>query len=162
MIADEEVRLTQMSKTAGCAAKIGPGTLAGILESLPKFQDENLLVGIETSDDGAIYKVSDEVALIQTLDFFTPVVDDPYTFGQVAAANALSDIYAMGGEPKVALNIVAWPNCVNPKFLGEILRGGAGHRDCEYRGEGRDGVAGSAAGGYPGDDHSQQKSQADH
>lgn len=125
MIADEEVRLTQMSKTAGCAAKIGPGTLAGILESLPKFQDENLLVGIETSDDGAIYKVSDEVALIQTLDFFTPVVDDPYTFGQVAAANALSDIYAMGGEPKVALNIVAWPNCVNPKFLGEILRGGA-------------------------------------
>lgn len=125
MIADEEVRLTQMSKTAGCAAKIGPGTLAGILESLPKFHDPNLMVGIETSDDGAIYKVSDEVALIQTLDFFTPVVDDPYTFGQVAAANALSDIYAMGGEPKVALNIVAWPNCVNPKFLGEILRGGA-------------------------------------
>lgn len=125
MIADDEVRLTQMSKTAGCAAKIGPGTLAGILESLPKFEDPNLLVGIETSDDGAIYKVSDEIALIQTLDFFTPVVDDPYTFGQVAAANALSDIYAMGGEPKTALNIVAWPNCVNPKFLGEILRGGA-------------------------------------
>ena len=125
MIADEEVRLTSMSKTAGCAAKIGPGTLAGILESLPKFHDPNLMVGIETSDDGAIYKVSDEVALIQTLDFFTHVVDDPYTFGQVAAANALSDIYAMGGEPKVALNIVAWPNCVNPKFLGEILRGGA-------------------------------------
>lgn len=125
MIADEDVRLTQMSKTAGCAAKIGPGTLAGILESLPKFHDPNLMVGIETSDDGAIYKVSEEVALIQTLDFFTPVVDDPYTFGQVAAANALSDIYAMGGEPKVALNIVAWPNCVNPKFLGEILRGGA-------------------------------------
>lgn len=125
MIADDEVRLTQMSKTAGCAAKIGPGTLAGILENLPKFEDPNLLVGIETSDDGAIYKVSDEIALIQTLDFFTPVVDDPYTFGQVAAANALSDIYAMGGEPKTALNIVAWPNCVNPKFLGEILRGGA-------------------------------------
>lgn len=125
MIADDEVRLTQMSKTAGCAAKIGPGTLAGILESLPKFEDPNLLVGIETSDDGAIYKVSDEIALIQTLDFFTPVVDDPYTFGQVAAANALSDIYAMGGEPKTALNIVAWPNCVNPRFLGEILRGGA-------------------------------------
>ena len=125
MIPDEEVKLTQMSKTAGCAAKIGPGTLAGILESLPKFHDPALMVGIETSDDGAIYKVSDEVALIQTLDFFTPVVDDPYTFGQVAAANALSDIYAMGGEPKVALNIVAWPNCVNPKFLGEILRGGA-------------------------------------
>lgn len=125
MILDEEVRLTQLSGTAGCAAKIGPGTLAGILESLPKFEDPNLMVGIETSDDGAIYRVNDEVALIQTLDFFTPVVDDPYTFGQVAAANALSDIYAMGGEPKVALNIVAWPNCVNPRFLGEILRGGA-------------------------------------
>lgn len=125
MIPDDQVRLTAMSSTAGCAAKIGPGTLAGILETLPKFQDSNLLVGIETSDDGAIYKVSDDLALIQTLDFFTPVVDDPYTFGQVAAANALSDIYAMGGEPKVALNIVAWPNCVNPRFLGEILRGGA-------------------------------------
>lgn len=125
MIPDKEVRLTQMTKTAGCAAKIGPGTLAGILEALPKFQDPDLLVGIETSDDGAIYKVTDDVAVIQTLDFFTPVVDDPYTFGQVAAANALSDIYAMGGEPKVALNIVAWPNCVNPKMLGQIMAGGA-------------------------------------
>lgn len=125
MIPDEEVRLTSMTHTAGCAAKIGPGTLAGILETLPKFKDPNLMVGIETSDDGAIYRVSEDVALIQTLDFFPPMVDDPYVFGQVAAANALSDIYAMGGEPKVALNIVAWPNCVNPKFLGEILRGGA-------------------------------------
>lgn len=125
MIPDEEVRLTSLTHTAGCAAKIGPGTLAGILAGLPTFEDENLLVGIETSDDGAIYRVSDEVALIQTLDFFPPMVDDPYLFGQVAAANALSDIYAMGGEPKIALNIVAWPNCVNPKFLGEILRGGA-------------------------------------
>ena len=125
MIPDNEVRLTKMSKTAGCAAKIGPGTLAGILEKLPKFEDPNLLVGIETSDDGAIYQISDDLALIQTLDFFTPVVDDPYTFGQVAAANALSDIYAMGGEPKVALNIVAWPNCVNPEILGQIMAGGA-------------------------------------
>ena len=125
MIPDEEVRLTSMTHTAGCAAKIGPGTLAGILETLPKFKDPNLMVGIETSDDGAIYRVSEDVALIQTLDFFPPMVDDPYVFGQVAAANALSDIYAMGGEPKVALNIVAWPNCVNPKFLGEILRGGS-------------------------------------
>lgn len=125
MIPDEEVKLTKLAHTAGCAAKIGPGTLAGILESLPKFEDPRLLVGIETSDDGAIYQVNDEVALIQTLDFFPPMVDDPYVFGQVAAANALSDIYAMGGEPKVALNIVAWPNCVNPRFLAEILRGGA-------------------------------------
>lgn len=125
MIPDKDVRLTQMSRTAGCAAKIGPGALSGILESLPRFEDKNLLVGIETSDDGAIYKVNEELALIQTLDFFTPVVDDPYIFGQVAAANALSDIYAMGGEPKVALNIVAWPNCVNPDILGRILAGGA-------------------------------------
>ena len=125
MIPDEEVKLTKMSHAAGCAAKIGPGTLSKILSGLPEFRDENLLVGIETSDDGAIYRISDDLALIQTLDFFPPVVDDPYLFGQVAAANALSDVYAMGGEPKVALNIVAWPNCVNPKFLGEILRGGA-------------------------------------
>lgn len=125
MIPDEKVKLTAMSPAAGCAAKISPGTLAGILQGLPKFSDPNLMVGVETSDDGAIYRISDELALIQTLDFFPPVVDDPYLFGQVAAANALSDIYAMGGEPKVALNIVAWPNCVNPEFLGEILRGGA-------------------------------------
>ena len=125
MIPDEEVRLSRMVSGGGCAAKIGPGTLQGILESLPAFQDENLLVGIETSDDGAIYRISDELALIQTLDFFPPMVDDPFVFGQIAAANALSDIYAMGGEPKTALNIVAWPNCVNPKILGQILAGGA-------------------------------------
>lgn len=121
----EGIKLTQMSPAAGCAAKIGPGTLAGILEKLPHFEDPNLLVGIETSDDAAVYKISDELVMIQTLDFFPPMVDDPYLFGQVAAANALSDIYAMGGEPKVALNIVAWPNCVEVSFLGEILRGGA-------------------------------------
>ncbi len=92
---------------------------------LPKFQDDNLIVGIETSDDAAIYKVTDEVAMIQTVDFFTPIVDDPYTFGQIAAANALSDVYAMGGEPKIALNIVGFPNCLDPEILGEILAGGA-------------------------------------
>ena len=89
------------------------------------MNDENLLVGIDTSDDGAVYKLSDDIALIQTLDFFTPVVDDPYTFGQIAAANSLSDVYAMGGDPKVALNIVCFPNCLDKKILGEILRGGA-------------------------------------
>lgn len=96
-----------------------------MLGKLPKFYDENLLVGIETSDDAAIYKVTDDVALIQTVDFFTPVVDDPYTFGQIAAANSLSDVYAMGGEPKLALNIVGFPNCLDPSILGEILAGGA-------------------------------------
>ena len=93
--------------------------------NLPKFHDENLLVGVETSDDAAIYKVSDDLALIQTLDFFTPIVDDPYLFGQIAAANSLSDVYAMGGEPKTALNIVGFPNCLDPKILGRILEGGA-------------------------------------
>lgn len=92
---------------------------------LPKFEDDNLLVGIETSDDAAIYKVTDDIAMIQTVDFFTPIVDDPYMFGQIAAANSLSDVYAMGGEPKVALNIVGFPNCLDPEILGEILAGGA-------------------------------------
>lgn len=93
--------------------------------NLPKFHDENLLVGLETSDDAAIYKVSDDLALIQTLDFFTPIVDDPYLFGQIAAANSLSDVYAMGGEPKTALNIVGFPNCLDIEILGKILEGGA-------------------------------------
>ncbi len=84
-----------------------------------------MIVGIETSDDAAIYKVTDDVAMIQTVDFFTPVVDDPYIFGQVAATNALSDVYAMGGEPKLALNIVAFPNCLDIEILGEILKGGS-------------------------------------
>lgn len=89
------------------------------------MHDSNLIVGIETSDDAAVYKLSEEMATIQTLDFFTPMVDDPYTFGQIAAANSLSDIYAMGGKPIVALNIVCFPNCLSIDILGEILRGGA-------------------------------------
>lgn len=121
----EKIRLTKLAPNCGCAAKVGPGTLAGVLSTLPKFEDPNLLVGTETSDDAAVYQISEDLALIQTLDFFTPVADDPYTFGQVAAANALSDVYAMGGEPKTALNIVAFPNCMDVEILGEILRGGA-------------------------------------
>lgn len=84
-----------------------------------------MLVGIETSDDAAVYKITDDIAMIQTVDFFTPIVDDPYMFGQIAAANALSDVYAMGGEPKIALNIVGFPNCLDPMILGDILAGGA-------------------------------------
>ena len=83
------------------------------------------MVGFETSDDAAVYRITDDTALIQTVDFFTPVVDDPYLFGQIAAANALSDVYAMGGTPKIALNIVAFPNCLDPSILGDILAGGA-------------------------------------
>ena len=119
------VRLTQFVKHGGCAAKIGPDTLSRVLERLPKFSDPHLLVGFETSDDAAVYKVTEDTAVIQTLDFFPPVVDDPYTFGQVAAANALSDVYAMGGEPKIALNIVEFPGELDSDILGEILRGGA-------------------------------------
>lgn len=89
------------------------------------MNDKNLIVGIDTSDDAAVYKLNDEMATIQTLDFFTPIVDDSYTFGQIAAANSLSDVYAMGGKPIVALNIVCFPNCLNMNILGEILRGGA-------------------------------------
>ena len=92
---------------------------------MPQFHDDNLLVGIETSDDAAIYKVTDDIAMIQTVDFFTPIVDDPYMFGQIAAANSLSDVWAMGGEPAVALNIVGFPNCLDPAILGDILAGGA-------------------------------------
>lgn len=84
-----------------------------------------LLVGTETSDDAAVYKINEDLAMIQTVDFFTPVVDDPYLFGQIAAANALSDVYAMGGEPKVALNLAAFPDCLDIEILGEILKGGA-------------------------------------
>lgn len=120
-----EKRLTELSKTSGWAAKIGPGALSEILSKLPKMKDENLLVGIDTSDDAAVYKLNEELATIQTLDFFTPIVDDPYTFGQIAAANSLSDVYAMGGKPIVALNIVCFPNCLDMNILGEILRGGA-------------------------------------
>ncbi len=89
------------------------------------MSNENLLVGIETSDDAAVYKLTDDIATIQTLDFFTPVVDDPYTFGAIAAANSLSDVYAMGGKPTVAMNIVCFPNCLDINVLGEILKGGA-------------------------------------
>ncbi len=104
---------------------MGPETLSQVLRHLPVMTDPNLLVGIDTADDAAVYKLDEETALIQTLDFFTPVVDDPYAFGQIAAANALSDVYAMGGKPFLALNIVCFPNCLSQDTLGRILKGGA-------------------------------------
>lgn len=104
---------------------MGPDVLAQVLRNLPKVEDKNLIVSLDTSDDAAVYKLSEDTALIQTLDFFTPVVDDPYTYGQIAAANSLSDVYAMGGRPLTAMNIVCFPNCLEPKVLNEILRGGA-------------------------------------
>jgi selenide,water dikinase len=95
-----------------------------VLCHIPKVNDPKLLVGVDTSDDAAVYKINDDTAIIETLDFFTPVVDDPYRFGQVAAANSLSDVYAMGGEPLFALNIVCFPTCLPVEVLGEIIRGG--------------------------------------
>ena len=110
----------------GCTAKLGAGVLSRILEKLPRSeQDPNLLVGYDSKDDAAVYRVTDELAFVQTVDFFPPMVDDPYTFGQIAAANALSDIYAMGGEVKTALNLVCFPETMDLNVLGEILRGGA-------------------------------------
>ena len=109
----------------GWASKIGPEVLSNLLKNLPSVEDKNLIVGFEKSDDAAIYKLTDDIALIQTLDFFTPMIDDPYIFGQIAAANSLSDVYAMGGEPRTAMNIVCFPEKENIEILGEILRGGA-------------------------------------
>ena len=110
----------------GCTAKLGAGVLSRILERLPRSeQDPNLLVGYDSKDDAAVYRITDELAFVQTVDFFPPMVDDPYTFGQIAAANALSDIYAMGGEVKTALNLVCFPESMDLNVLGEILRGGA-------------------------------------
>lgn len=121
----EKIRLTELSKSSGWAAKIGPKDLAQVLCNLPKFSSDKLIVGLETSDDAAVYKLDNDKAIIQTLDFFTPIVDDPYMFGQIAAANSLSDVYAMGGEPILALNIVGFPTCLDMNILSEILRGGA-------------------------------------
>jgi selenide, water dikinase len=120
----ETVRLTTTAKAAGCAAKLSPGVLDAVLKRLPPPNDPNLLVGFETSDDAAVYRLSDELALVQTVDFFTPIVDDPSLFGQVAAANSLSDVYAMGGRPISALTIVAFPSSRPPELLEQILRGG--------------------------------------
>ena len=94
-----EVRLTQTVKAGGCASKLAPGLLAEVLSRLPRQSDPNVIVGFDTSDDAGIYRISANLALVQTVDFFTPLVDDPFTFGQIAATNALSDVYAMGGAP---------------------------------------------------------------
>ena len=120
----DEIKLTKLAKCAGCGAKVGAGILAQLLGDIRVRQDENLLVGFDKSDDASIYKVSDELALVQTVDFFPPIADDPYTFGQIAATNALSDVYAMGGEPKLCLNIMAVPESMPKEAVHDILRGG--------------------------------------
>lgn len=117
--------MEQLFVCGGCNAKIGPGNLSSLLSDLPSATSEDLLVGFDSSDDAAVIKINDEQALIQTLDFFPPMVTDPYLFGKIAAANALSDVYAMGGTVLSALNIVAFPEEKDFAILKEILRGGA-------------------------------------
>jgi selenide, water dikinase len=118
------VRLTQQVKAGGCASKLAPGSLAAVLSRLPKQSDPNLLVGFDTSDDAGIYRIAPDVALVQTVDFFTPLVDDPFVFGQIAATNALSDVYAMGGRPLTALSVVCFPQDGDLEVLERIMRGG--------------------------------------
>lgn len=122
----DKIRLTEYSKTSGCAAKMAPQALSQVLQRVSfSTDDKRLLVGLEKADDGIAYQFSNDKILIQSVDFFTPIVDDPYLFGQIAATNALSDIYAMGGKPFLAMNIVGFPSCLGEDILAEILQGGA-------------------------------------
>lgn len=120
----EDIKLTKLAKCAGCGAKVGAGVLAKLLDGIKVHNDPNLLVGFDKADDASVYKVSDDLALVQTVDFFPPIDDDPYTFGAIAATNALSDVYAMGGEPKLALNIMAVPENLPKEAVHALLRGG--------------------------------------
>src|SRR2546428_3194842 len=113
-----------MAKAAGCAAKLNPATLDAVLRKLPRQTDPNVLVGFDTNDDAGVYLVAEDLALVQTVDFFTPIVDDPNLYGQIAAANSLSDVYAMGGRPVSALSIVGFPENGDPALLEQIIRGG--------------------------------------
>lgn len=120
----KNVRLTSMVKTSGCAAKLPPEALHSVIDKLPIHKSERLIEGFESSDDALVYRVSDDIVAIETVDFFPPMVDDPYIFGQIAAANALSDVYAMGGEPNVAMNLLCFPSCLELSVMERILLGG--------------------------------------
>lgn len=119
------IRLTELVEAAGCAAKIAPGELAGVLADLPRLAAPELVVGFDASDDACVWDLGDGRGLVATTDFFPPMVDDPFLFGQVAATNALSDVYAMGGTPALALNLLCFPNCLGIEVAGQILAGGA-------------------------------------
>src|SRR5580692_2217975 len=116
-------RLTSQTSAGGCASKLSPKVLDQVLAQIPRWANENVLVGFDTADDAGVFKLTEECALVQTVDFFTPIVDDAYTFGAIAAANALSDVYAMGGKPVSALSILAWPVSGDTEELAEILKG---------------------------------------
>jgi len=118
-------QLTQQVKAGGCASKLSPKLLDRVLAAVPRWPDANVLVGYDTADDAGVYRIAPDLAIVQTVDFFTPMVDDPFTFGAIAAANALSDVYAMGGRPISSLTIVAYPPKGDPAVLEAILKGGA-------------------------------------
>src|SRR3954454_2705446 len=118
--------LTSLSHGAGCGCKLSAADLRPIVASLPRSTDPRVLVAADTADDAGVVQLTPELALVHTADFFTPIVDDAYAFGRIAATNALSDVYAMGAEPVSALNLVAWPlDVLGPELLAEVLRGGA-------------------------------------
>lgn len=121
---ETEIKMTKLASCAGCGAKVGAGTLSRLLEGFETVTDERLIVGYDRSDDASVYMIDSETALIQTTDFFPPIVDDPYLYGRIAAVNAISDIYAMGGEPRLALNILCVTDAMDDKSVREILRGG--------------------------------------
>jgi selenide, water dikinase len=123
-LATSHVRLTQQTKAGGCASKLAPGKLAKVLSRLPSQTDPNVLVGFSTSDDAGVYRIGPDSALVQTIDFFTPMVDDPFVYGQIAATNALSDVYAMGGRPLTALSVLCFPADGDLDVLEQVMRGG--------------------------------------
>src|SRR5687768_13382477 len=127
MTTSAAVRLTQYAHGGGCACKIPPGDLEAVLaELVPTHDDADLLVGLATGDDAAVVRIGGHTAVVTTADFFTPIVDDPYDWGRIAAANALSDVYAMGGRPLVALNLAAWPGDELPlSMLADVMKGAA-------------------------------------
>ncbi|MGB6386832.1 MAG: selenide, water dikinase SelD [Terriglobales bacterium] len=120
----KQFRLTETVKAGGCASKLSPAILDKVLGKLPRQHDPNVLIGFDHADDAGVYLLTPETALVQTVDFFTPIVDDPYTFGQIAATNALSDIYAMGGKPLTSLALVCFPEKSDLEILERILAGG--------------------------------------
>ena len=125
MNTNRQIRLTSLASCAGCAAKMGPGTLSEVLHPLKQRSTHaNLLVGLHAIDDAAVYRVNEQQAIISTADFFPPIVDDPYAFGTIAAANAMSDVYAMGGQVLMAINLLAWPDILETELLSKVLQGG--------------------------------------
>jgi selenide,water dikinase len=121
----DEIKLTTLASCAGCAAKMAPGVLANVLRPLSQVHHPDLIVGLQTSDDAAVYRIAPDRAIVQTIDFFPPVVDDPYDYGRIAAANSMSDVFAMGGEVALALNVAAWPADVDPAHFERVLAGGS-------------------------------------